>query len=276
MTKLLVPMDFSDVAFFGADAAVHIAPRLGAEVHFFSSVVGPAEGHYYIDDPDNDDDTPAGLHEQFVALRSRYADSGVSIVTAYSGEELKNGVPHYVKAENVGLVVMGSSGADGLKEFFFGSHAQQMASRLPCPVLVIKHPLSNYDFRTVVFASDFLKEARKPFQHLVELMKPFNAHIHLIHVITPEADKVEEFLANKKMHEFAAMAPGMQVTTHFSGDVDIEGGIIHYANEHRADLIGVVTHGETFWKKLFKGGSVSESILNHAEQPIITFNAHME
>lgn len=46
--------------------------------------------------------------------------------------------------------------------------------------------------------------------------------------------------------------------------------IAHYASEHGFDLIAMSTHGRTGFRALFVG-SVAESVLRHADRPVLVF-----
>ena len=43
------------------------------------------------------------------------------------------------KLESCDLIVMGSRGLGGIKEFFLGSVSDRVADEAPCPVLIIKN-----------------------------------------------------------------------------------------------------------------------------------------
>jgi nucleotide-binding universal stress UspA family protein len=60
------------------------------------------------------------------------------------------------------------------------------------------------------------------------------------------------------------------VTIAYVADYTIEHGLYAYAQEVRADLIGLTTHGRSGLAHFFRG-SIGGDIVNHAPLPVITF-----
>ncbi len=271
MKYLLVPTDFSDTSFLGADAAMAIAPQMGATVCFFSSIPGKREATFFEAHPGEEGQLPLQLQVHFETLRQRYTASGVPIRLVYTHDSLIHGMEAFAKQEDITMIIMGSSGAVGLKSIF-GSNAQRVVNRLTIPVLVVKQARQSYDFKEIVFASDFRREAQAPFKQLVTLAENFGSHIHLLAVSLSDATKVEDYLTEKKMKAFEAMCGSLPVTRHKEGDVDIKGGIKLFANVHNPSVVAMVSHGEPFFQRLFKGGSITEALVNELEQPILTLS----
>ena len=59
-------------------------------------------------------------------------------------------------------------------------------------------------------------------------------------------------------------------STHIYNDVNVEKGILNFANSIDADLIGMSTHGRKGLAHFFNG-SISEDLVNHAIRPVVTF-----
>ncbi|MEZ4685166.1 MAG: universal stress protein [Bacteroidia bacterium] len=137
-----------------------------------------------------------------------------------------------------------------------------------------QHPVADVSFNNIVFASNFYREVKRPFEELINFAQIFGATLHLVHVTTKDTDSVEEYLAHKKMAAFEEQIGGrVPHTVHFFGDIDTRHGIEHFAKDNHYDLIALVSHGEGFFRKILKGGSVAESLVNHVEMPILTVRA---
>lgn len=271
--KILVPTDFSRTATAAADLAVEMAPLFNAQVHFFYKINLPPKWEEY------DDDQKAAFPEslkairamsaQFEKLKKRYANAHVKTIYTYSGSDLVPTVARYIEENDIYLIVMGSQGATGLKEWAFGSNAQKVVRHAHCPVLVVKQPMPNPQFKQLVFASDFKDEARKPFERLVEFGKRFGATIHLLHIAAyPRFEVSEEDVS--RMQSFAQDC-ALPCSIHGVGDFDIEQGIGYFMKKVEADLLGIAHSGRTSLQRLFTG-SVSESLVNHVELPVLVLN----
>ena len=53
-------------------------------------------------------------------------------------------------------------------------------------------------------------------------------------------------------------------------DLTVEKGILQFANDAEADIIGMGTHGRKGVSHFFNG-SISEDLVNHTNMPIVTF-----
>jgi len=274
MKKILVPTDFSDSALYASDVAVQIAELMHAEVHFYNCVHVPANWAELPEDKRLE--LPEAyeafqeMKANFEQLKKRYADRQLRIITAYSHGDFIEVMANYIDHEQIDLVVMGSKGADGMREWLFGSNSQKMVREAHCPILVIKQPLEGINFKHIVFASDFDERALQPFGRLIEFAKPFGAHIHLLNVAAyPKFNISEE--DRRRMEVFQRKCWALPCSIHEQGDINIELGIMHFAKDQQADLIALANYGEPLLKRILKG-SVSEKLVNHLEMPVLVLN----
>jgi nucleotide-binding universal stress UspA family protein len=171
------------------------------------------------------------------------------------------------------LIIMGSHGASGIKEFFIGSNTEKVVRHSNIPVMVIKHNPILIDFEHVVFACDFSEEAVKPFINAAKFFKKLESKVHLIYVNLPN----EQFrstieMENKVNTFFKKVNDNLDYDNQvkYFSDYSIEQGILNYANLIGADLIAVATHGRTGLLHLLEG-SITEDIANHSTLPVISF-----
>jgi hypothetical protein len=165
---------------------------------------------------------------------------------------------------------MGSHGASGFHEMFIGSNTEKVVRVSEVPVLVIKKEEGSFNPEKFVFASNFVNEIKKPFAKVVDFANSFKSKLHLVYVNTPN-DFKSTHAAEKIIHDFTAgFAIENGFTSHIYNDVNIEKGVLHFANSINADLIGICTHGRQGISHFFNG-SVSEDLVNHAVRPVVTF-----
>ena len=164
---------------------------------------------------------------------------------------------------------MGSHGASGFQELFIGSNTEKVVRFSDVPVLVIKNETPDFNASKFVFASDFSDEIKAPFAKLVALANTFNSHLDLVMINTPNSFKTTH-VAESIMDEFVKGFNLTNYATHIYNDVNVEKGILNFANAVNADLIGMCTHGRTGFSHFFNG-SISEDLVNHAVRPVVTF-----
>ncbi len=105
-----------------------------------------------------------------------------------SSEYLKDAIETTIKKQNIDLVVMGTKGATGAKEFFFGSKTVSVIKKMKlCPVLVVPE---DYNFKApkqIAFPTDFNRfYDDKELRILKDITSLYNSKIRIIHINVEE------------------------------------------------------------------------------------------
>lgn len=279
MKKILVPTDFSDHAEYALKVAAQIARENDGEIYLMHMLEMPSHISDGIGESNavgTSTDVPEVMffmektRERFEETLNAPYLQGVPVVETIQFDRAFEGIISHSKKHNIDLIVMGSHGASGFREMFIGSNTEKVVRTSDIPVLVIKKDQDSFNPQKMVFASDFADEIKKPFAKVVEFANNFNAQLHLVFINTPN-DFKSTHAAEKLIHDFAS---GFNLknnyTTHVYSDVNVEKGILHFANSINADLIGMCTHGRKGLAHFFNG-SISEDLVNHAVRPVVTF-----
>jgi nucleotide-binding universal stress UspA family protein len=211
------------------------------------------------------------------------------------------GVPHetmLVRAESVwspveqvlgeskiDLVILGTHGRTGATKLLLGSVAEEIFRRASVPVLTIgpsvrKGVHSGGQFRGVLFATDFTKEAQAAAPYAISMAQENQARLLLLHVMRDPDFKTrkrtaEDSVANA-MHQLYELVPGEaelwcrpEATVRFGNPAE---RILEAATELEADLIvlgvrdaaghlGAATHLER---------STAHKVVAHSPCPVLT------
>ena len=84
------------------------------------------------------------------------------------------------KAKSVGLIVLGSHGATGLKKLLFGSTASLLIAKSPLPVLAIPQQYRYRKIKSLAYASD-LDNLKPELKKIIEFAEPLKAGIGIVH-----------------------------------------------------------------------------------------------
>jgi nucleotide-binding universal stress UspA family protein len=273
MKKILVPTDFSDYAEYALKVAAKIAREHDAEIFLLHLLELPGQ---------ESDAVVAGAdipeiafflkkaHERFDDVKSADYLEGLTVSEAVLFDNAFEGIVKVSKKHDIDLIIMGSHGASGFKEMFIGSNTEKVVRTSEAPVLVIKKDETDFNPSTFVFASNFTSEIKKPFAKVVDFANSFKAKLHLVHINTP-SDFKSTHAAEKLINDFVSgftLENGYSVNVY--SDVNVEKGILHFANSINADLVGMCTHGRQGLAHFFNG-SISEDLVNHAVRPVVTF-----
>ena len=275
MKKIIVPVDFSEHSEYALKTAAKLAKQNNAELlalHMLemSDIMLTASD---------------GLQNQkavffFKLAEQKFEDflkkdylNDVKVTPIVKHFKVFSEVNEVAKKNDADLIVMGSQGASGAKEFFIGSNTERVVRHSEIPVLVVKNNISEVNFEVVVFACDFSEESIKPYINAMKMFKKMNSKIYLVHVNLPNDRFKTSIDIEKSIIAFLTKADGnldRVKDVHYVSDYTVEDGVLSFANKVGADLIAVPTHGRKGLAHFFEG-SVGEDIANHATLPVITF-----
>lgn len=272
MKKILVPTDFSTQAENALKVAVQLAKKHNCEIYLLHILEVPLQK---VDPLSSFNELPEAMffmklaHKKFKELKATEYLKGITIHEHVEFHEIFKGVFHACKKQHIDLVVMGSNGATGLKEMLIGSNTEKVVRTSETPVLVIKTEHQTFKTNHFVFASDFKKESKIPFEKAIALAHIFGSKMHLLMVNTPNNFITTNEAENRIQH----FIKGIEIPNYslnIYNDVTIETGIRNFSQSINADLIGMSTHGRQGISHFFNG-SVSEDLVNHTKRPMITF-----
>jgi nucleotide-binding universal stress UspA family protein len=143
LAKLLVPTDFSEDSEQAARYAVELAKRFQAEIHCIHVVDIPADllstSDYYMTGPSKQfiDQIREESKKNLEAFAKKNLE-GVGVRTAFLEGSPFVEIIRYAHNQEIDLVVIATHGRTGLRHVLFGSVAEKVVRKAPCPVLVVK------------------------------------------------------------------------------------------------------------------------------------------
>ncbi|WP_299776898.1 universal stress protein [uncultured Formosa sp.] len=273
MKRIMVPTDFSDEAEYATRVAAKFAKKFDCEIYLLHMIDLP------VGELDKMTPTYSEIPEAlfFMKLAAKNFNEllekdflkDVTVHHSIKTNSTFQGINENAKALDIDLIIMGSHGATGFKEIFIGSNTEKVVRTSHIPVLVIKSTENEFKADNMIFASDFNLDNKHTYTQAVKFAKKFNSTIHLLLVNTPNnfsttkesKERIESFIENSDYTNF---------TINIHNDDTVEKGILNFAQQINADIIGISTHGRQGIAHFFNG-SISEDIVNHAVRPVITF-----
>ena len=147
--KILVPLDGSEHSKKALDYALDIAEKYSASINLLT-VAQPivvTESMFSTQPMMPPESTVMYVNEIETAhkkiLQNAYKKAKEAKPEIKISKQLENGRPadriiEIANTQNFDLIVMGSRGIGGIKEFFLGSVSDRVADRAHCPVLLVK------------------------------------------------------------------------------------------------------------------------------------------
>jgi nucleotide-binding universal stress UspA family protein len=272
MKRILIPTDFSKYSIEALKVAAKIARKNNCEIILLHILELPHQGTDAIGSGNSIPEIMFFKNKAINKLEELMdADylKGINVSEVIDFEKVPKGILEISKKNNVDLIVMGSHGTSGFQEIFIGTNTEKIVRLSDIPVLVIKNDAAKFKVSNIIFASDFSKEAKEPFKKMIKFAADFDSNLYLVMICTPNNFKTTA-TAEKIIHDFIADFTIENYSTHVYNDVNVEKGILNFANCVNADLIGMCTHGRTGMAHFFNG-SIGEDLVNHTERPVLTF-----
>ncbi|MGA9638553.1 universal stress protein [Flavobacterium sp.] len=272
MKQILVPTDFSTNAENALKVAAKIAKKQNCEILLLHMLEIPSQMNDAITGSTGIPEAMLFIQKANETLENETQKSflkDIPISHYIQFEKATDGILSFSKKNNIDLIIMGSHGVSGIQEIIIGSNTEKVVRQSDIPVLIIKDDSLDFNQPHFIFASDFTEEIKTPFKKMLELVTIFEAELSLVMICTPNSFKTTR-TAKKILANFVSEFDIKNYSIHFYNDTNIEKGILHFAKDVNADLIGLCTHGRTGLSHFFTG-SISEDLVNHAARPVITF-----
>lgn len=271
MKKILLPTDFSK----GAEVAVDYAMKLfkGEEVEFtlLHSYHVPYAGASMLVSVEDLLRTEA--EKELEAYRSKLAamhkDEPCEIKTHVAYGDVVTSINWFVNDYEVDLIVMGTSGASGIKEKLMGSNTSNTLRKVKVPVLAIPIACEFNPLKNVVLAADAkTPEMEKVLGPLKTFIDKYNSTVQVIHV---EPEMVGQLASSAPSFQFDDIG-GIKATTLEIRDNDVVRGIEEYVEDHAVDLLAMVAHQYSFLERLIGARSVSRKVAMHTQVPLLVLH----
>ncbi len=142
LKKILVPIDFSDHSKKALRYALPFARQFSASLEVMYVVeptIYPSDfGFGQVGFPDVEKELQEKATQELLALIDEHGSNDVRAVPVVS-----TGIPFveittYAQTEGIDLIIIATHGRSGVEHILFGSTAEKIIRKAPCPVLVVR------------------------------------------------------------------------------------------------------------------------------------------
>ncbi len=273
--NILVPTDFSETANNALRVAVGMAIRQHANVHLMhvveSANIGITPDGYgllgTLQMPDLDN--AAGLlikHQQHISV----ANSGLSVKTVLDTGNVSNCINKYVQENNINLVVMGTHGNSGVKDYFMGTNTYEVIKQAACPVLSIPASFDEVGFTSILYPVRNVEGVVEKYDYVKPIVEKNDASLHILGV-SHEGEMEDLFLLSKKVTSVmdAIQHNKNYITCEIINCRDIAQKILEVAEKRMDDLMIINATLDKKWYQFFKG-NFTQKIVNHSKIPVLS------
>lgn len=274
MDTFLIPVDFSDVSYNAAQYAVDMAEELNAQKIIFY--------HSYKDAPIDVSRSEQGrnpYHEAaikhlktMVGKLHRIKTLTDRILLLADDQNVRAGVEEIVNVHQVSIIVMGVAGLSDIENTLVGRHTLAVADSGAAPLLIVPRDHQLRSIKKVCYATDLIDvETETPINSIVQLVRPFHAEMHIVHVdYALKCQSPATLLGQKQLMRYLdELSPVFET---ISDHKDTAAGIYSYVKKQGVDLVLIASKNyrknHHFLQRIFHR-SVRKKLLNMTDVPVV-------
>ena len=172
----------------------------------------------------------------------------------------------------VGLIVMGTQGASGVKEMIFGSNTARVMEESACPVIAVPKGASFHGMRQIVFSTDYRESDLMALKAVAAIAKTFRSRISVLHVADEElTKKTEQELMQRFSGEVARKIKYPNISYRVKYGTLPERVLQEHIEKTKSDLIAMSLLRRNLFQKIF-GTSLTRKMAFHSRIPLIAFH----
>jgi nucleotide-binding universal stress UspA family protein len=272
MPTILVPTDFSKCANNALQYALAYADQIGAGVHVIN-VIFPNEG------------VDSNLYNAFWTydyltqrnkvlsdwLRRFLRRSAHPDVPVTSACVLGFPVPTVcdeAEAMEADMIIMGTTGATGIKELLLGSITAGVLTRTRIPLLAVPMEGRYEPTGNIVYATDYnMKIGKHSMQTLRQFVSQGNSQLRIVHVL----DRPGETRNPDKEQVLSGQLDGVAHDYHYLHDRDVAKAISLFVESVDAYALVAVAHEHSLMNRLFYE-SVTRKLAHRTRVPFLVLH----
>ena len=274
--KIVVPVDFSETAINALKEAVLLAKVCGAHIQILhvvdivEDIYKPADAALHYDNAMNKTMVKKSTLELKKMVKNFKEADVLNMDYEVKSGNINDAICQAVEEGAFDLVVMGTHGTSGVKEFFSGSNAYKVVRNASCPVLTIQKNSAPTNFKNIILPIRLEKSSRQKVDYVVDLARLFDATV-FITGYTNEKDEAKQF----KIKQYVAQVEryleklGVKYKSKLIFAPNFIKEIIKHALKNKAGLLVVMKEHDFSLDQLVKG-VYAEQFANHSPIPVLS------
>jgi nucleotide-binding universal stress UspA family protein len=270
INSILIPTDFSVLSESAIKVGIAIAKRQNAQVTLLHVVdllpyLLPTEVLL-----SSSKEVLSRKEEELKELSEKIQkDTGVKAVVKVLEGTPSDSICKLAYEENISLIVMGTHGVSGLREFFIGSEAFRVIKNATCPVLTIPGGWQKTDFEKVLFPVRLRPGTLDTYFYARPIIEKNNSELFFLGLYEQKKDLVEEEISIS-INRIKLQLDNDKVVfkSESSQSKDFPAKTIEMAMQYEADLIILTANLDHDFKAYFVGPFVQQ-VVNHSRLPVL-------
>lgn len=281
VNKILVPIDFSDTSLKALDEAVHMAKLTKATITLLhvAETIFPMDldtsEHYAVaihNLSEHEQEVFKRAEEYLKKLKTKlHNESEVEVNTIATAGWVKDEILDTAEKVEADIIVMGTHGVKGFKEFIMGSNTFRVVNEADVPVISVQKHTETPGFKKILVPFRDRPHSREKVDPAIFMAKLYGATIQVLGIDTAETEqhyhKIElEANQIKRIVESHGLTCEVDVrSTEYLSDM-----VLKYAEERGSDLIVIMAQLDRESVSELFMGPFAQQIVNHSKIPVLS------
>jgi nucleotide-binding universal stress UspA family protein len=281
MKTILFPTDFSKASLHAFVFALEFTKKINAKlivlhVYEFPIIMASDDAEYLMETQNisqvSDFEYYGQGKQDLIDIASKNELDDVDYTHVFVNGDAVDEIIDNIKRHKADYIIMGTSGASGLKESFIGTVTEKVISRSAIPVFAVPYMgNNNFKIEKILFLTHYNNFRPKRFENLLKFNDVFNAAIEVLEV-KENYDSCDGIEMDKWKSQFG----GSNINFNLIISDEYEKVILDFINANRIGLIVFYVHHKNFIETLFRK-SLPKKLTFHCPIPVLALpagNAH--
>lgn len=176
----------------------------------------------------------------------------------------------HVEEKHIDMIVMGTKGASGLKEYIIGSNAGDVITKVKCTTLIVPENATYQPHKEIAFPTDFtMSYDIQTLEPISELLSKHKTDLRILHITKKSSVLNTEQEYNKELIE--EFFDEFNFSFHFLTNSKLEDAIQCFVESRDIDLIVMVAKNLNYFQHILFHSRV-EKISYHTEVPFLVLH----
>ena len=255
---ILVPWDFTQVAWFAAEHAINVAESSGFDVvllHVIKKDAESSEANFKIGRDAED------IEKKFGRKPETLVREGTIFTT----------IGEVASEINANLVVMGTHGIKGMQKLM-GSWALKVIASSTVPFVVVQEAPRKKNLEKIIFPVNYKKEEKEKIRWAIFIAKIYHSKVYIIHPSYNDSAFKKGLHSNLIFAQKYFKSEQIDYELHTTKTTNIGEESLEFAREIDADLILIMTTKDINLADYVFAAAEQHIIANNAKIPVMCVN----
>lgn len=276
--KILIPIDFSETASRAIKHGAYMAQKSQGELILLHvqkkrdlvELILPAFNEH------STDKLKAHLEQRLEVIAEKIRlEYGIRVTPMVLFGNITSGIADTAEKHGVGLIIMGTQGADSHNDIFLGSNSYRVLTKSIVPVMTVRHEVEKAGYQNILLPIDSSAHSRQKVHSALHIAEKFGATLHILGLLGQD-EKDYEY----KMHvilpqiQRLARVHRLPSTAHIEQAKNRAEKTLEYARKVEADMIIIMSDQRSQFPSLILG-TYAHQLIDRAMIPVLTIPPEM-